>query len=169
MLTKKKKYLISLIVFIHLKKMNISKIIGLTITEIRYTYSSQNEYDIQEFFAYLKLSNELIIEIPQYSDCEIYKNAERDQIFKNAKTPNKECRKRIENQKITDIHFCYFDNKQDFDFKAYIELENGIFFTEENRGQQGITNIDLEILNKLEFEERKNKLDHNFKIIGIGV
>ena len=144
--------------------MNISDIIGLTITEIRYTYTYQNEYDMQEFFAYLKLSNGLIIEIPQYSDLELNESAERNRIFDEAKMPNKDCKKRIENQKIVDIHFCYYDNEQDFDSKAYIELENGTYFTEENRGPQGLTDIDLEMLSKSEFEERIAELDEESEI-----
>jgi hypothetical protein len=144
--------------------MNISDIIGLTITEIRYTYTYQNEYDMQEFFAYLKLSNGLIIEIPQYSDLELNESAVRNRIFEEAKMPNKDCKKRIENQKIVDIHFCYYDNEQDFDSKAYIELENGTYFTEENRGPQGLSDIDLELLSKSEFEERITELDQESKI-----
>lgn len=144
--------------------MNISDIIGLTITEIRYTHTYQNEYGMQEFFSYLKLSNGLIIEIPQYSDLEINESAERKRIFTEAKTPNKECKKRIENQKIIDIHFCYYDNEQDFDSKAYIELENGTYFTEENHGPQGLTNIDLEMLTQSEFDKRIAELDEDYEI-----
>lgn len=144
--------------------MNISDIIGLTITEIRYTYSYQNEYGMQEFYAYLKLSNGLIIEIPQYSDSELNESVERNRIFEKAQIPNKNCKNRIENQKIVDIHFCYYDNEQDFESKAYIELENGTVFTEENRGPQGLTDIDLEILTKSEFDERIAELDKDSEI-----
>lgn len=144
--------------------MNISDIIGLTITEIRYTYTYQNEYDMQEFYAYLKLSNGLVIEIPQYSDLELNESTERNRIFEKAQIPNKDCKNRIENQKIVDIYFCYYDNEQDFDSKAYIELENGTFFTEQNRGPQGLTDIDLEMLSKSEFEERVAELDEESEI-----
>ena len=82
--------------------MTISEIIGLTISEIRYTYTFQNEYYMQEFHAFLKLSNGLIIEIPQFSDLELIENTERNKTFKKATRPNKDCRKRIENQKIID-------------------------------------------------------------------
>ncbi|WP_139062396.1 hypothetical protein [Aquimarina megaterium] len=119
---------------------------------------------MQEFFAYLKLSNGLIVEVPQYSDLELNENAERSRIFEDAKIPNKDCKKRIENQKIIDIHFCYYDNEQDFDSKAYIELENGTYFTEENRGPQGLTYIDLEMLSKSEFEKRIAELDEESEI-----
>jgi len=144
--------------------MNISQLIGLTITEIRYTYTYQNEYDMQEFYSYLKLSNGLIIEIPQFSDVELNENTELNEIFENAKKPNNECKKRIENQKITDIHFCFYEQEPDEESKAYLELENGIYFTEENRGPMGLTTVDIEILNKSEFEERKTELEENFEI-----
>ncbi|MEP5339440.1 MAG: hypothetical protein ABJL44_14410 [Algibacter sp.] len=144
--------------------MNISDLIGLTISEIRYTYTNRNEYDIQEFFAYLKLSNGLIIEIPQYSDLDLDESVERNRIFEDAKIPSKKCKNRIESQRIIDIHFCYYNNEQDFDSKAYIELENETYLTEQNRGPQGLTDIDLEILNKSEFEKRIAELDEDSEI-----
>jgi len=144
--------------------MNISKIIGLEITEIRYTYTYQNEYAMQEFFAYLKLSNGLIIEIPQYSDSQIRESAELNKIFENAKKPDDNCRKQIENQKITDIHFCFYEQESDEESKAYLELENGIYITEENRGPIGLTTVDLEILTKSEFEKLKAELEEDFEI-----
>uniref|UniRef100_UPI0040493A08 hypothetical protein n=1 Tax=Flavobacterium sp. TaxID=239 RepID=UPI0040493A08 len=148
--------------------MKITEIIGLSISEIRYTYTFQNKYDMQEFYAYLRLSNEIIIEIPQYSDSELNQSAEwtreMNEIFSKAKKPNRECRNLIENQIITDIHFCFYEEEADFENKAYLELENGIFVSEENRGPMGLTNIDLEILTKSQFDELKSELEYDFKI-----
>jgi len=143
---------------------SIKEIIGLSITEIRYNYTYQNEYDMQEFFAYLKLSNELIIEIPQYFDLEISEDSELNKKFKNAKKPIESCKSRIENQKITDIHFCFYEQKPDLELKAYIELENGICFSECNYGPMGITTVDLEILSNTDFEKLKTELEEGFEI-----
>lgn len=144
--------------------MKISELIGLTILEIRFDYKYQNEYDMQEFFAYLKLSNRLIIQIPQYSDMELNECAELNKFFADANNPNKECRESIENQKITDVHFCFYDQEPDEERKAYLELENGIHFSEENFGPMGLTRVDLEILTKSNFEKMKNALEEDFEI-----
>ena len=144
--------------------MTISELIGLTITEIRFDYTYQNEYDMQEFFAYLKLSNGLIIEIPQYSDLELNESEELNKSFANAKKPTKDCKKRIENQKITDVHFCFYEQEPDEESKAYLELENGIYISEENRGPMGLTTVDLEILTKSQFDELKDELEKDFEI-----
>lgn len=144
--------------------MTIAELIGLTIKEIRFDYTYQNKYDMQEFFAYLKLSNGMIIEIPQYSDLKLKESEELNKTFINAKRPNMECKKRIENQKITDLHFCFYEKKPDEENKAYVELENGIHFSEENYGPIGLTTVDLEILTKSEFEKMKSELEEDFEI-----
>lgn len=144
--------------------MKLAELIGETIIEIRYNYTYQNEYDMQEFFAYLKLSNGLILEIPHYFDLEINENAELNKIFKIAKKPNNHCLKQIENQKIMDIHFWFYEKESDEEKKAYLELENEIYITEENYGPMGLTNIDLEILSKAEFEKLKAELADGFEI-----
>lgn len=143
--------------------MNLSELIGLSITKIRYHYTYQNEYFLQEFFAYLKLSNGLIIEIPQYYDLEITESSELNKNFKDAKKINNKCSKQIENQKIIDIHFWFYKKEPD-DKKAYLELENGNYLSEKNYGPMGVTDIDLEILNKIEFEKLKAELDKDFEI-----
>lgn len=144
--------------------MTISELIGLTIKEIRFDYTHQNEYDMQEFFAYLKLSNEMIIEIPQYSDLELKESKELNKTFSMSKRPNMECKKRIENQKIIDFHFCFYAQEPDEENKAYIELENGIHFSEENYGPMGLTTIDLKILTQSEFQKIKSELEDDFEI-----
>ncbi|QSB29251.1 hypothetical protein [Flavobacterium sp. CLA17] len=144
--------------------MNVSEIIGLKITEIRYNYIYQNGYDMQEFFAYLKLSNGSIIEIPQIFDSEIDKDEELSKIFSKAKKPNSKCKTEIENQKIIDIHFWLEEEESHMEFKAYLELENGNFVTEMNYGPIGLTTVDLEILTKADFEKFKTELDEGLKI-----
>jgi hypothetical protein len=144
--------------------MNLSELIGLSITEIRYDYTFTNKYDMQEFFLYLKLSNGLIIEIPQYYDLEINENSELNEAFINAKNTNNNCSKLIENQKIIDFHFWFYEKESDEEKKAYLELESGIYITEENYGPIGLTNIDLEILTKSEFDKLKAELIEGFEI-----
>lgn len=144
--------------------MSVSEIIGLTITEIRYNYIYQNEYDMQEFFAYLKLSNGLVIQIPQYFDCDIKTNDELNRIFLKAKKLNENCKTKIENQKITDMHFWFYEQESHIEFKAYLELENGNFVTENNFGPMGLTTVDLEILNKSDFDKLKDELDEDLQI-----
>jgi hypothetical protein len=144
--------------------MKLKELIGLSITEIRYTYTYQNEYDLQEFFAYLKLSNEIIMGIPQYFDLEIIEDAALNEIFRKAKKPIKDCAGKIENKKILDIHFGFYENDPDEGQKAYLELENGIYISEKNYGPMGLTTIDLEILSKSEFEKLKAELEEGFEI-----
>ncbi len=144
--------------------MNISELIGKTINKIRYTYTYRNQYDIQEFFAYLKLSNGVITGIPQYHDIDITENETLNKLFKEAKKPNSNCLKQIENQKIVDFHFWFFENEQDIEKKAYIELESGIYVSEENFGPIGLTTVDLEILTPEAFEKLKDGLSKGLEI-----
>lgn len=144
--------------------MNVSEIIGLKITEIRYNYIYQNEYDMQEFFAYLKLSNGSIIEIPKFFDSKIDMNEKLSEIFSEAKKPNYKCKTEIENQKIIDIHFWFEEEESHMEFKAYLELENGNFITEMNYGPKGLTTVDLEILTKADFEKFKTTLHEDLQI-----
>jgi hypothetical protein len=144
--------------------MKLNELIGLSITEIKYTYTYQNEYDLQEFFAYLKLSNGIVMGIPQYFDLEIKEDPELNEIFGNAKKLVIDCSQKIENKKIIDIHFGFYENSLDEEQKAYLELENGIYISERNYGPIGLTNIDLEILTAAEFEKLKEELEEGFEI-----
>ena len=46
----------------------VRSLIGLRIEEMRFHYQGENEYDLQEFYSYFKLSNGQIIMLPIYPD-----------------------------------------------------------------------------------------------------
>ena len=136
--------------------MTISDIIGLKISKIRYSYELDNESEMQTFNSYIKFSNGSIIFFPSSPDDSInlvdYYNNHKTCQFIKAKRYGLASRVSFKNKKIIDIHFRYLDNEYIESSSAILELENGVFLTENNYGPFGLTDIRLLILNREQFE-----------------
>jgi hypothetical protein len=48
--------------------LRLSDLIGQQIEELRFHYTPQNEYGLQSFHSYIKLANDVIIDIPKFDD-----------------------------------------------------------------------------------------------------
>jgi hypothetical protein len=143
--------------------LTLSELIEQCINSVRWIYTEKNEYDLQEFHSYLKLSNGIIIPIPQYDNEAFLKlNIENIDYFQkhygNAQELKGDSKTKIEGHKIEDIYFCYYNGEIDNDKKAYIKLKNGLYFTENNFGPVGVTNVDLIIYNQKEFDKEINSI-----------
>tara|TARA_B100001173_G_C15621993_1_gene393386 strand:+ start:69 stop:518 length:450 start_codon:yes stop_codon:yes gene_type:complete len=146
--------------------MKLKELIGSKIIEVKYHYSPSNEYQLQEFYSYLLLNNGLIFSFPTYEDESNFDSIESQEYFNNKfKTGSKISNKvkpLIVGQKISNLHFPYFQDEPDDDEKAFIELENGYFISETNYGPQGVSNVDLKIITKEKFNSLIDK-DTKFK------
>ena len=142
-----------------MKILTLSDIISQTIESIRYRYKYQNEYDLQEFYSYIKLSSGIIIDIPTWDD-EEFRELSIDNVnyykesFEKGEEIIPSAREVIYGQRIEDIYFCYFDNEIDLDNPSFLKLSNGYYLTERNIGPPGIPGIDLLYFNQKQFEER---------------
>ena len=149
-------------------KLTLSEIIGKTISVVRCHYKNENEYGLQEFHSYLKLSNGVIIDFPIYDD-EHYRTLTPENekslsiLFQNGKELSGDTKNRIEGQKIIDLYFCYSENELDEDKRAYLKLSNGLYITEKSHGPQGLTDVNLLTLNEEEFLNRTLALKENVK------
>ena len=137
--------------------------IGQKITEIKYFYNPENEFGLQEFESFIKIEDNSIIQIP-YFTTQQWNDAELRKKFDDAKSIKSKYVDSILNLKIINYHFTYFEDELDEMEKAIIELENGIYITEKNYGPIGLTNIDLQIMNKAEFLNFIENLDSEFEI-----
>lgn len=145
--------------------MDLLNLIGLRIKDIKYNYIYENEYGMQEFYSYIKLSNGLIFMIPYYPDEEVVENKALKEVFKKAKKVNIDFLKKLKDKHIVNFHFPYFENELNEGRKSYVELEGSIFLTEMNSGPPGITNVDMHLYTRLEFENEKGNLEDGFQII----
>ena len=48
--------------------LKLSELIGQEIADLRFHYISENEYGLQSFYSFIKLANDIIIDIPKYND-----------------------------------------------------------------------------------------------------
>ncbi|UAY50941.1 hypothetical protein [Ferruginibacter albus] len=143
--------------------LKLSELIGQEILELRYHYVPENEYGMQAFHSYIKLSNDKIIDIPHF-DREDYLELTQDNLnffktmFDTGEPVNEKAKKFFVEQKIVDFYFSYYNNEIDFDHSAFIKLSNGYYLTENNFGPMGLTNIDLIILDEKQFAEEVERL-----------
>lgn len=144
--------------------MNLSKILGLEIVEVKYSYVHDNQYSLQEFSSYFKLSNNLIFKIPFSPHDEYDFSDEIIKKYEKLKKVSFTFFERIKNKKITDFHFLYFENEIEELDKCYMELEDGLYIYEKSFGPIGITNVDLNILDEIEFNKLKQNLDEDFAL-----
>jgi len=143
--------------------LHLSTLIGKEIIDLRVHYVSENEYGLQSFHTYLKLSDDTIIDIPKFDD-DVYLHLTTENLeylksrFDKGTIIDKKLRTLIVGQKITDLFFCYYNNEVDVDFSAFVKLSNNMYLSEKNFGPVGITNVDLILLNDEEFNTEKQRL-----------
>lgn len=145
--------------------MTLTDVLDQKISKIRFNYTPDTGNGLQEFQSQIRLSNGDVILMPNVPDTQrnLTEDYERGKTtsFKDAKRCGLASRLAFKNKKIIDIHFKYLDNKPLEDGRCIFELENGKFVTENNAGPQGLTDIDLRIMNKSQFEASKDaKLEY---------
>ena len=148
--------------------LKLSELVGKEILELRFHYVPENEYGLQSFHAYIKISNDTIIDIPDFDDDD-YLTLTHDNLdyfkkrFDTGQLVGDKVKTYFVGQKIIDFYFSYYNDEVDFDHSAFIKLSNGYYLTENNFGPVGLTNIDLIILDKEHFQQEVKRLN------GIGV
>jgi|GEM_PF-381594 len=141
-------------------KVVIKDLIGLKIKDIRFKYVDDNGYDLQEFITYVKLTNDLIFTIPYYYDEEFSVfDEEIEEEYLNAQHLPKSILKLFQGMEIVDFHFVFHENELCELEKAIVELEDEFYFTEMHNGPIGLTDVDLEILNKQKFNMFKQEVE----------
>ena len=152
-----------------MKILRLSEIVGHEILELRYHYVSENEYGLQSFYAYIKLSGDIIISIPNFDDDE-YLNLTKENLnyfserFNTGQLVNEKAKSYFVGQKIIDFYFSYYNGEIDIDFPAIIKLSNNYYLTEINYGPPGIY-VDLSILDERQFQaEVKRRNDAKVEV-----
>ena len=130
---------------------NISEIIGKTITDIRYKLE-YNVGDLDYFESYITLNSKITINFPFNDGAHIVKPKGK------IKKLDKELQKLLIGFTIIDILIPYFNDKVDESEKPFLQLNNSMFIKEINTAPHGTGAADLWIYNINEF---KNKLTDN--------
>ena len=135
--------------------MKLSDLIDEKISKIRFNYTVENEQGMQEFQSQIRLSNGQVVLLPKHLNDDIdlvedYSNNKHIS-FEKAQRYGLTSRLMFRNKQIKDIHFRFLDNEQVMDSSAILELDNGKFITENNYGPNGLTDINLVIMNKTQF------------------
>jgi hypothetical protein len=146
----------------------LSQLIGATISSVRYNYIKENEYGLQEFQSFFKLSDGSVTEIPFYPE-EVFLvlNDDNEHFLKGSYDKGQEITEEgkaiLEGAKIEDFYFCEWDGEIDLGKRAYVKLNNGYYITEVNYGPGGLTNVDLLILDEQQFKDRVYSLNEQLK------
>jgi len=141
-----------------------SELIGQEIVEVRFRYTPETseEYSVQSCYTYIKLANDMIIDIPNFGD-EDYLHLtpeNRDYFqknFNNGTAISETSRQFLAGQKIVDFFFSYYDNEPEFDYSAWIKLSNNYYLTEKTHAPMGIY-VGFQILSEHEFLKEKERL-----------
>ncbi len=141
--------------------MTLTDVLDKKISKIRFNYRDASEDGLQWFQSQIRLSNGDLFLMPSTPDTkqnltEDYERNKRDD-FTTAKRCGLASRLLFKNKKIVDVHFKYLDNEPYEDSRAIFELENGKFITENAVGPQGLTDIDLVVMNKKQYEASKDE------------
>ncbi|MEM8887500.1 MAG: hypothetical protein AAGD28_05900 [Bacteroidota bacterium] len=117
--------------------MQPEEIIGLKIADMRFHYLRQNEQGLQEFFCYLKLSNEKVISIPVWPEANgLEEENATNLLFESALEFQQSIRKKVLDAEILDILFR--DIGDFFSRPAILKLSNGFYLSEQNFASEGI-------------------------------
>jgi hypothetical protein len=148
--------------------LRLTDLIGSSVRELRFHYTPKNEYQMQEYHAYLRLSNDQVIPFPKFTEDDSLRFTETKisyfkKIFEKAAPLSIINQKKIEGTHIEDLYFAYNHNLPKKESKAYLKLDNGYYLTECNYGPQGLTDIGLHVLNEKQFQDRIGKLMENVK------
>jgi hypothetical protein len=149
---------------LNMNTLRLSQLIGQEILDIRFHYLPENEYGLQSFQAYIKLTGDVIIDIPKFDEDE-YLQLTQDNLdylkrmFETGRTVIDKVKANLVGQKITNFYFSYYNDEVDFDHSAFIKLSNSYYLTENNFGPIGLTNIDLIILDEEHFVREVKRLN----------
>ena len=137
--------------------MTLADLIGKKIKKIRFNYERNNEHDMQEFQSQVMLSSKAMFLIPSAPDTSLdlnqYYDKNKSSSFDTASRCGLASRLLFRNKTIVDIHFRYANGEPLQDESCILELENGRYVTENKSGPQGLTNIDLVLMNQDQFED----------------
>jgi len=104
---------------------------------MRFHYRRQNEQGLQEFFCYLKLSNQKIISIPVWPElAELEKETDSAWNFESALEFQQSILKKVLDAEIQDILFR--DRGDFFSRPAILKLSNGYYLSEQNFASEGL-------------------------------
>lgn len=143
--------------------LHLSSLIGKEIADLKSHYVPENEYGLQSFHSFIKLTDGTIIDIPKFDD-DIYLHLTKENLeylnsmFESGEKIDEKTRALIVCQKITDLFFCYYNNEVDIDYSAFIKLSNNLYLSEKNFGPIGLTDINFTILNEEQFNSEKQRL-----------
>jgi hypothetical protein len=142
--------------------LTLSSLIGKEIQEVRYHYTYENEWGLTEYHTYIKLSGNIIIDIPMFDDQE-YNLSTQDnfgylqECFDKGEPFSNETRQKIEGQIITDFFLCFDEEGDLHDLgSGYILLSNGNYLVERQFAPPGI-GIGLLILDEKGFIDRNKQ------------
>jgi len=144
--------------------LKLSSLIGKEILEIKYQYEYENEWGLSEFKSFLRLSGNIIIDIPMFDDVEFREETPGElsyyrKQFESGKPVSDEAWKKVEGQTIADFFLCYDKDGDLHDLgSGYILLSNGYYLVERNHAPPGIA-AGLWILDEKEFNERNSRFD----------
>jgi hypothetical protein len=144
--------------------LKLSELVGKEIKELRFHYVPENEHALQSFHAYIKISDDSIIDIPDF-DNDDYLTLSQDNLdyfrmrFDSGQAVSNDVQKYFVGQIITDFYFSYYNDEVDFDRSAFIKLSNGYYLTENNFGPVGLAHIDLIILDEENFQQEVKNLN----------
>ena len=137
--------------------MTLADLLGKKIKKIRFNYERENEHDMQEFQSQVMLANKEVFLIPNYPDTSFdltaYYDKNKSSTFDSAQRCGLASRLLFRNKTIVDVHFRYADGEPLQDASCILELENGKYVTENKFGPAGMTDIDLMVLNRDQFED----------------
>ena len=144
--------------------LKLSELIGQEIVELRFHYVPENEYGLQSFHSYIKLANDVIIDIPKFDDNDYLQLTQENldylkKMFDTGQVVSDNVKIYFIEQKIIDFYFSYYNDEVDFGHSAFIKLSNDYYLTENNSGPVGLTNVDLIILDEKQFAEELKRLD----------
>lgn len=140
-----------------------SSLIGKEIADLSFHYVPENEYGLQSFHSFIKLTDGTIIDIPKFDE-DIYLHLTKENLdylnfmFDSGEKIDQKARALIVSQKITDLFFCYYNNEVDIDYSAFLKLSNNLYLSEKNFGPVGLTDINLTILNEEQFNSEIQRL-----------
>jgi hypothetical protein len=146
----------------NIEVLTLSSLIGKEILEARCHYTYENEWGLTEYHTYIKLSGNIVIDIPMFDDQE-YSLSTQDnsgylqERFDSGNSFLDETRKKIEGQMIVDFFLCFNEEGDLHDLgSGYILLSDGNYLVERQYAPPGI-GIGLLILDEKRFIDRNKQ------------
>lgn len=143
-----------------MEPITLSGLIGDEITDLRYHYTCENEYSLQEFHAYIQLKSGRYIGIPQFDD-DVYLADPGDHYklkFETGEMLQSQLRELVIGTTIVDFHFSYNGEEIEDWHSGYIQSDSGIYLMERNYGPQGLL-VSMSMLSENDFTRIKAKSD----------